>query len=177
MSRLGKLPVAIPEGVNINLTDREISVSGKLGKLSHQFHRLVKLDVANNQVTVQPADESREARAMWGMTRAVVNNLVQGVSKGYEKRLEILGVGYRAAVMGDVVSLTLGYSHEIRFAIPEGIKVVAEKPTTLLISGASKEKVGQIAAEIRNMRPPEPYKGKGVRYDNEYIVRKEGKKK
>jgi large subunit ribosomal protein L6 len=177
MSRLGKLPIEVPEGVNVELSGQDINVSGKLGKLNTKLHRLVKVELADKKLTVQPADDSREARAMWGMSRAIVNNLVQGVSKGYEKRLEILGVGYRAAVQGDILNLTLGYSHEIRFGIPQGIKIVAEKPTTLLISGSDKEKVGQIAAEIRSLRPPEPYKGKGVRYDGEYINMKEGKKK
>ncbi|MBI1274592.1 50S ribosomal protein L6 [bacterium] len=177
MSRLGKLPIEVPEGVNVELSGQDLNVSGKLGKLNTKLHRLVKVEFADKKLTVKPADESREARAMWGMSRAIVNNLVQGVSKGYEKRLEILGVGYRAAVQGDILNLTLGYSHEVRFGIPQGIKIVAEKPTTLVISGSDKEKVGQIAAEIRSLRPPEPYKGKGVRYDGEYINMKEGKKK
>jgi large subunit ribosomal protein L6 len=177
MSRLGKLPVTVPSDVKVELSGQQIMVSGKLGQLSAQLHRLVDVSFADGAINVKPANDTGEARSLWGMTRTVINNMVQGVSKGFEKRLEIQGVGYRAAVQGDMLTLNLGYSHEIRFAIPEGITIKAEKPTLLVINGFDKERVGQVAAEIRSFRKPEPYKGKGIRYEGEFILLKEGKKK
>jgi len=177
MSRVGKLPVAIPSGVEVNLTEKEINVKGSLGQLSAQLNRLVNVTKENDSVVVQPANDSREARALWGTYRSNIQNLVEGVSKGFTKGLELRGVGYRAAVQGEYLNLALGYSHDIRYAIPEGITIKVEKQTAIEITGADKQKVGQVASEIRALRKPEPYKGKGVRYADEYVHMKEGKKK
>jgi large subunit ribosomal protein L6 len=177
MSRVGKNPVAIPAGVNIEIGGGKLSAKGKLGVLSMGLSPDVLVKVENGQVLVQPVGTSKRARMMWGTTRNLVRNMVTGVAQGYSKVLEITGVGYRAAVQGKELVLQLGYSHEIKYAIPEGITIKAEKPTTLSISGADRQKVGQVAAEIRSFREPEPYKGKGIKYDNEKILRKEGKKK
>jgi large subunit ribosomal protein L6 len=177
MSRVGKLPVAIPEGVNVDLKDDRITVKGKGGELSTAITGLVNVSVNDGEIVVQPANDTKRSRAMWGTTRSNIQNLVQGVTEGFSKRLEIQGVGFRAAVQNDVLTLALGYSHDIKYIIPQGITIKAEKPTTLLISGADKQQVGQVAAEIRELRKPEPYKGKGVRFEDERIHMKEGKKK
>jgi large subunit ribosomal protein L6 len=177
MSRVGKNPVAIPAGVNVEVGGGKLSAKGKLGALSMGLSADVLVKVENGQVLVQPVGTSKRARMMWGTTRNLVRNMVTGVAQGYSKVLEITGVGYRAAVQGKELVLQLGYSHEIKYPIPEGITIKAEKPTTLSISGADRQKVGQVAAEIRSFREPEPYKGKGIKYDNEKILRKEGKKK
>jgi large subunit ribosomal protein L6 len=177
MSRIGKKPVVIPAGVTAKVEGQSILVKGSKGELSFVAPVHVSVASAESKIAVTPRDESKEARAMWGMTRAAVNNLVIGVSKGFERKLEITGVGYKAAVSGKTLQLSLGYSHDIQFPIPAGIAIVAPKPTEISISGIDKRQVGQTAAEIRALRPPEPYKGKGIRYANEFIFRKEGKKK
>lgn len=177
MSRIGKHPVVVPSGVTVAIDGHTISAKGKLGQLAVALPPEVEVALTDGQVTVQPRDAEKRARAMWGMSRSLVHNLVKGVSEGFTRRLEISGVGYRAAVDGKVLNLQLGYSHEIKFAIPDDVRIVCESPTAIVISGADKQRVGQIAAEIRGFRGPEPYKGKGVRYAEEKILRKEGKKK
>jgi len=177
MSRVGKNPVSIPAGVNVEVSGGKLSAKGKLGVLTLGLSSEVTVKVENGQVSVQPVGDTKRARMMWGTTRNLVRNMVTGVATGYSKSLEINGVGYRAAVQGKELILQLGYSHEIKYPIPEGITVKAEKPTALTISGADRQKVGQVAAEIRSFRGPEPYKGKGIKYDTETILRKEGKKK
>jgi len=177
MSRVGKNPVAIPTGVNVEVSGGKVSAKGKLGALSIGLSSDVTVKVENGQVVVQPVGSSKRARMMWGTTRNLVRNMVNGVATGFSKSLEINGVGYRAAVQGKELILQLGFSHEVKYPIPEGITVKAEKPTSLTISGADRQKVGQVAAEIRGFRGPEPYKGKGIKYESETILRKEGKKK
>ena len=177
MSRIGKKPVAVPAGVTATVTGQTVKVKGAKGELSFVVPERVNVAMDNGAIAVQPRDETKQARAMWGMSRSQVANLVEGVSKGYEKKLEINGVGYRAAVAGKVLKLALGYSHEIDFDIPAGITIVTPKPTEILVSGIDKQRVGQVAAEIRELRGPEPYKGKGIKYSDEFIFRKEGKKK
>jgi large subunit ribosomal protein L6 len=175
MSRIGKKPVVIPAGVSAKVDGQFVSVKGSKGELSFTAPDEVSLSFADNQIAVAPRGDSKRARAMWGMTRSMVNNLVIGVSSGFERKLEIVGVGYKAVVSGKNLQLSLGYSHDISFPIPEGIAIAAPKPTEVSISGIDKRKVGQVAAEIRSLRPPEPYKGKGVKYAGEFIFRKEGK--
>jgi large subunit ribosomal protein L6 len=178
MSRIGKHPVVVPGGVTVAVEGQRVSAKGKLGELTARLPPEVSVVLEDGRVTVAPRDkEEKRDRAMWGMSRSIVQNLVKGVSEGFTRRLEISGVGYRAAVDGKVLNLQLGYSHDIKFAIPEDVKIVCETPTAIAISGADKQRVGQIAAEIRGFREPEPYKGKGVRYAEERILRKEGKKK
>ncbi|MCI0465782.1 MAG: 50S ribosomal protein L6 [Beijerinckiaceae bacterium] len=177
MSRIGKKPVILPSGVTARVEGQSISVKGSKGELSYTAPDHVNLALTGGQITVAPRDGTKAARTMWGMTRALVNNLVTGVSKGFDRKLEINGVGYKAAVSGKTLQLSLGYSHDISFPIPPGITIVTPKPTEVLISGIDKRQVGQTAAEIRAMRPPEPYKGKGIKYSGEFIFRKEGKKK
>jgi len=177
MSRIGLQPVAIPQGVTIDVKGQTVTAKGKLGTLSLVVSEDVTLKREDNAVTVEVKNDTKRARMAWGSARANINNLVRGVSNGFSRNLEISGVGYRAALAGKELVLTLGYSHEIRYPIPEGIAVKVERPTMIAISGADKQKVGQVAAEIRGFRPPEPYKGKGIKYANEYILRKEGKKK
>ena len=177
MSRVGKKPVAVPTGVTANVQGQTISVKGPKGTLSLIADDRVAVAVDKGTITVDPKDESKQARAMWGTVRANLNNIVTGVTKGFERKLEITGVGYRAAVQGKNLQLALGYSHDVVYAIPEGIAIVTPKPTEVVITGIDKKKVGQVAAEIRAYRPPEPYKGKGVKYSDEFIFRKEGKKK
>ena len=177
MSRIGKNPVVIPAGVQAALAGEVLNVSGGKGKLSLPITSDVTATIADGAITIAPKDASKRARAMWGTTRALVNNMVTGVSAGFTRTLEINGVGYRAAVQGKVLNLQLGFSHDVPYAIPPGITIVTEKPTMILVSGIDKQLVGQVAAEIRSWRPPEPYKGKGVRYEGEYVRRKEGKKK
>lgn len=177
MSRVGKKPVVIPAGVTAKVDGQQISVKGGKGELSFVAPEHVSVAFAESKIAVTPRNDSKQARAMWGMTRAIVNNLVIGVSKGFERKLEITGVGYKAAVSGKTLQLSLGYSHDVSFPIPAGISIAAPKPTEIMISGIDKRQVGQTAAEIRALRPPEPYKGKGVKYADEFIFRKEGKKK
>jgi large subunit ribosomal protein L6 len=177
MSRIGKKAVPIPAGVTVNLDGANLSVKGPKGelKLALVEHVLAKLE--NGALKVDPRDQSKMARSCWGLSRTLVSNMIKGVTTGYSKSLEITGVGYRAAVQGKALNLNLGYSHDVIYPIPEGIAIATPKPTEILVSGIDKQKVGQVAADIRGFRPPEPYKGKGVKYADEYIFRKEGKKK
>lgn len=177
MSRIGKNPVSLPDGVSVTIDGETVTAKGKLGELSATFTNDVVITQDDNLVTVAPREGAARAKQMWGMTRTVINNLVVGVSEGFAKKLEISGVGYRAQVQGKDLVLQLGFSHEVRYTMPEGIDIKCPDQTTIDISGADKQKVGQVASEIRGYRPPEPYKGKGVRYSGEFIVRKEGKKK
>jgi len=177
MSRVGKLPVEIPQDVQVNLTEKEITIKGKLGELNFPLVSDVKVVHGDNQVKVTPANDSKEARALWGTYRNTIGNMVKGVSTGFEIRIEINGVGYRAATDGKIINLVLGFSHEIRYALPSSISAKCEKPTLLIISGINKQLVGQVAGELMKLRPAEPYKGKGVYIEGSYIRRKEGKKK
>ncbi|SFK29220.1 50S ribosomal protein L6 [Methylocapsa palsarum] len=177
MSRIGKKPVALPAGVTAKIEGQAILVKGGKGTLSFSAPEDVSVTLSDNAIDVAPRNETKRARALWGMTRSMVNNLVIGVSSGFERKLEITGVGYKAVVSGKNLQLSLGYSHDVNFPIPEGISIAAPKPTEVSITGIDKRQVGQIAAEIRSLRPPEPYKGKGVKYAGEFIFRKEGKKK
>jgi len=177
MSRVGKYPVEIPQGVQVAIAGRLLTAKGRLGELKLQLTEYVEAMVEDNKVTVKPRTEERQARMMWGTTRALVANMVKGVSSGYEKSMEITGTGYRAAVQGKNLELSLGYSHPDVFPIPDGIKITCERPTAIKVEGVDKRLVGQVASEIRAFRLPEPYKGKGIRYTNEQIRRKEGKKK
>ncbi len=177
MSRLGKLPVETPTGVEIALSGQTVRAKGPKGQLEVTLSDRVQVKQEDGSLVVSPTDESKEARAMWGLSRSLVNNLVEGVSKGFEKDLELVGVGYRAQMRGKDLVMQLGYSHEVVYSPPEGITITSGKPTEIKVAGADKQVVGQVAAEIRSWRPPEPYKGKGVRYAGEYILRKEGKKK
>jgi large subunit ribosomal protein L6 len=177
MSRIGKNPVAIPAGVQAALAGQMLNVSGGKGKLSLAISPDVTASVDDGHITIVPKDESKRSRAMWGTVRALVNNMVTGVSAGFTRTLEINGVGYRAAVQGRTLNLQLGYSHDIPYPIPQDIQIACERPTLIAITGADKQRVGQVAAEIRAFRPPEPYKGKGIKYSDEILRRKEGKKK
>ena len=178
MSRIGQYPVIVPEGVNVTVNGNTVKANGKLGELSCIFDDAhISAVVDGNKVVVTPKAETKTARALWGTTRANINLIVKGVSEGFKKDLELIGVGYKARVEGSKLILSLGFSHDITVETPKGIKIVCTSPTQISISGADKQLVGQIAAEIREFRGPEPYKGKGVRYVGEYVRRKEGKKK
>ena len=177
MSRIGKKPVAIPAGVTASMNDGTLSMKGPKGELTMPMSDLISYEIKDGGVAVSPVNKSREARSFWGMQRTLVQNLVTGVTEGFTKVLEITGVGYRANVQGSNLKLQLGYSHDVDFAIPTGIDIKTPDNTTVEISGIDKQKVGQVAAEIRRWRKPEPYKGKGIKYRGEYIFRKEGKKK
>lgn len=177
MSRVGKLPVAIPSGVTVTVANGEVAVKGGKGELKTKISSEVAIEVVDGKAWVKPANKTTRARAMWGTARAQLNNMVEGVSNGFTRRLEIQGVGFRAAADKQFLTMSLGFSHEIKYAIPAGIEVKCEKPTLIAISGFDKRLVGQVAAELRSLRKPEPYKGKGVRYEGEYIRMKEGKKK
>ena len=178
MSRIGKKAVPIPSGVTANVEGQTVKVKGPKGALQVVLPDDVTVKMEEDgSVKVDPRNETKRARSMWGTSRTLVNNLVTGVTKGYERKLEITGVGYRATLQGKNLQIALGYSHDVIFPIPEGIAIVTPKPTEILITGIDKQKVGQVAAEIRGYRPPEPYKGKGVKYAGEFIFRKEGKKK
>ncbi len=177
MSRIGNKPVVVPDGVTITLAAQALTAKGKLGELSMTVVDQVEMSHEDNQIVVTPKDQSKLARSMWGLQRSLAQNLVTGVSEGVTKELEIQGVGYRAALQGKILKLQLGHSHDIDFQIPDGIEIECERPTAIKVKGIDKQKVGQVAAVIRSYRPPEPYKGKGVRYVGEYIFRKEGKKK
>jgi len=177
MSRVGKKAVVLPTGVTAKVDGQTIAIKGSKGELRFVAPGDVNVAFADNQIKVDPRNETKRARAQWGTTRAQVNNLVVGVTKGFEKKLEINGVGYKAAVAGKNLQLSLGYSHDVIFPIPQGIAIATPKPTEITITGIDKRQVGQVAAEIRAFRPPEPYKGKGVKYSDEFIFRKEGKKK
>jgi large subunit ribosomal protein L6 len=177
MSRIGKKPVVIPAGVTASVEGQRVKVKGPKGALEVLLHDDVAPRMDAGAVKIDPRGDTKRARAMWGLSRSLVSNLVSGVTKGFERRLEITGVGYRAAVQGKQLQLSLGYSHEVAYPIPDGIAIVTPRPTEIVVSGIDRQQVGQVAAEIRAFRPPEPYKGKGVRYAGEYIFRKEGKKK
>jgi large subunit ribosomal protein L6 len=177
MSRIGKKPVAVPAGVTAKVDGQKVAVKGTKGELFFVVPEDVHVELNDNQIKVDPRNETKRARALWGTSRAQINNLIIGVTAGFEKKLEITGVGYKAAIAGKNLQLSLGYSHDITYPIPDGIAIVAPKPTELTITGIDKRQVGQVAAEIRDYRGPEPYKGKGVKYAGEFIFRKEGKKK
>lgn len=177
MSRIGKRPVTIPSGVTADIKDGTLTVKGPKGTLTLTLRDEISYSVEGDSIVVKPANDTKAARAFWGMQRTLVSNLVEGVSQGFSKTLEITGVGYRANAQGRNLKLQLGYSHDVDFPVPEGIEVKTPDNTTVEISGIDKQMVGQVAAEIRRWRKPEPYKGKGIKYRGEYIFRKEGKKK
>ena len=177
MSRIGKRPVPIPSGVTANVEGQTVKMKGPKGALQLLVPDEVEVKMEKTGIKLDPRNETKRARAMWGTSRTLVANLVTGVTKGFERRLEITGVGYRAAVQGKNLQIALGYSHDVVFPIPEGIAIATPKPTEVVVTGIDRQKVGQVAAEIRGFRKPEPYKGKGVKYAGEYIFRKEGKKK
>jgi large subunit ribosomal protein L6 len=177
MSRVGKKPVAVPAGVTAKLDGHTVAIKGAKGELKFTAPDDVDLKIEGNLISVAPRSESKRARAMWGMSRSMIQGLVIGVTKGFEKKLEINGVGYKAAVAGKNLQLSLGYSHDVMFPIPAGVTITTPKPTEVTVAGADKRQVGQVAAEIRAVRRPEPYKGKGVKYIDEFVFRKEGKKK
>jgi len=177
MSRIGKRPVPMPSGVTATTEAGILSVKGPKGTLTVKMVDDLTYDIGDGGISVQPANDSKQARAFWGLQRTMVQNLVTGVTEGFTKTLEITGVGYRAAAQGKNLKLQLGYSHDVDYAIPEGITIATPDPTTVNITGIDKQKVGQVAAEIRRWRKPEPYKGKGIKYRGEFIFRKEGKKK
>jgi large subunit ribosomal protein L6 len=176
MSRIGKKPVAVPAGVTAKVDGHTVAIKGAKGELKFTAPDDVDVKIEGNLISVTPRSESKRARTMWGMSRSMIQGLVAGVTKGFEKKLEINGVGYKAAIAGKNLQLSLGYSHDVMFAIPPGITITTPKPTEITVSGADKRQVGQVAAEIRAIRKPEPYKGKGVKYIDEFIFRKEGKK-
>ena len=177
MSRVGKYPVEVPAGVQIAIVDGILTATGRLGVLTLPLTEHVEATVEDNKVSVQPKGNAAQARNMWGTTRALIANMVKGVSTGFERSLEITGTGYRAAVQGKNLEINLGFSHPVVYPVPEGIKITCERPTAIKVEGVDKRLVGQVASEIRAFRPPEPYKGKGARYTDETIRRKEGKKK
>ena len=177
MSRIGLKPVPVPGGVTATIDGQQVTAKGPKGELSVVLVEDVLAKMTEEGIAVKPRDDSKRARAMWGMSRTLVSNIVTGVSQGFSRNLEIVGVGYRAAVQGDQLFLNLGFSHDVTYSIPEGISIECPRPTEIVISGRDRQQVGQVAAEIRGFRPPEPYKGKGVRYAGEYVFRKEGKKK
>jgi large subunit ribosomal protein L6 len=177
MSRIGKKSVSVPKGVTANVNGQSVTVKGPKGELSFLASDEVHVKFSDGKISIEPSSETKKSRSAWGMSRTMVSNLMKGVTVGFERKLEINGVGFRAAVAGKNLQLNLGYSHDVVFAIPAGIKIECPKPTEIVITGSDKQKVGQVAAEIRQFRKPEPYKGKGVKYSDEHIFRKEGKKK
>ena len=177
MSRVAKSPISVPSGVDINIAAGEIRVKGSKGNLQLALHDFISVEQKDGEVRVAPKKESQEHWAMAGTFRALINNMVMGVSSGFQKKLQLIGVGYRAQAQGQKLNLTLGFSHPVEYALPEGVTVETPSQTEIIVSGCDKQKVGQVAAEIRAYRPPEPYKGKGVRYADEQVVRKEAKKK
>ncbi|WP_374765020.1 50S ribosomal protein L6 [Yunchengibacter salinarum] len=177
MSRIGKKPIAVPAGVTVSLDGADFSVKGPKGEMSMSFVPEVTVTQENDAITVAPKDQTKRARSMWGMQRTMVQNLVDGVTTGFSRKLQLSGVGYRAQMKGSTLNLQLGYSHDIEFPVPEGITIETPDQTTVVVAGMNKQLVGETAAKIREMRKPEPYKGKGVKYEGEYIFRKEGKKK
>jgi large subunit ribosomal protein L6 len=177
MSRVGKNPVEVPSGVEVTINGSLVAAKGKLGRLEYEATNEVSVSLEDGKVVIKPIGETKRSQAMWGTARSRIQNLVTGVSEGFRKDLEINGVGYRAQVQGKTLVLQLGYSHDVNYPIPDGIEIKCEKPTSIAISGADKQRVGQVAAEIRAHRKPEPYKGKGIKYADEVILRKEGKKK
>ena len=177
MSRIGKKPVQVPAGVTANVEGQKITAKGPKGELFFVANDEIQVKLEDNAVSVTPANDSKEARAKWGMSRTMVENIFKGVKDGFERKLEINGVGYRASMQGKNLQLALGFSHDVVYQTPEGITIAVPKPTEIIVSGINKQQVGQVAAEIREYRGPEPYKGKGVKYAEERIIRKEGKKK
>ncbi|WP_284164981.1 50S ribosomal protein L6 [Frigidibacter sp. SD6-1] len=177
MSRIGKKPVPVPAGVTANLSGQTVEVKGPKGTLSFTATDDVTITIADGSVSVAPRGTSKRARQQWGMSRSMIENLVTGVTSGFKKELEISGVGYRAAIQGNVLKLSLGYSHEVNFEVPKGVTVTTPKQTEIVVEGIDPQLVGQVAANIREWRAPEPYKGKGIKYKGEFIFRKEGKKK
>jgi large subunit ribosomal protein L6 len=177
MSRIGKKAVPVPKGVTANVAGQTVTAKGPKGQLAVELVDTIGVQMTDAGIAVEPRDDSKEARAVWGMSRTLVQNILTGVTTGFEERLEINGVGYRAQAQGKNLNLALGYSHDVVYEVPDGIQVQTPKPTEIVISGIDKQKVGQVAAEIRRWRPPEPYKGKGVKYAGEFVFRKEGKKK
>ena len=177
MSRIGKKPVQVPAGVTATVEGQKVTAKGPKGELFFVANDEIKLELENNAVSVQPANDSKDARSKWGMSRTMIENIFKGVKDGFERKLEINGVGYRAAMQGKNLQLALGFSHDVVYEPPVGITIAVPKPTEIVVSGINKQQVGQVAAEIREYRGPEPYKGKGVKYAEERIVRKEGKKK
>lgn len=177
MSRIGKLPIDIPSGVEVTFSNGTVTVKGPKGELKQDVNPLIKIDIADNQTTVVPLDETKEARSYHGLYRSLIANMIEGVTNGYQKRLEIQGVGYRAQVQGSKITLNLGFSHPIEYQVPQGItaEIDKDKNNIIIISGIDKQQVGQVSAEIREYRKPEPYKGKGVRYEGEHVRRKAGK--
>lgn len=177
MSRIGKNPVAVPAGVTLDVQGQKVKAKGKLGELALVVHPEVSVKMEDGKVVVAPRTESRLAKANWATMQRLITNIVKGVSEGYTRKLEITGVGFRCAMQGSELVLQLGFSHEVRYKVPEGIKIAVDKQTQIMITGIDKQKVGQVAAEIYMMKPPEPYKGKGIKYEGQQILRKEGKKK
>jgi large subunit ribosomal protein L6 len=177
MSRIGKKPVAVPSGITANVEGQTVKIKGPKGALQVVLHDDVSVKLDGGQIQVDPRFETKRARSQWGTSRTLIANLIAGVTKGFEQKLEINGVGYRASVQGKNLQIALGYSHDIVYPIPEGITIATPRPVEIVISGSDRQKVGQVAAEIRDYRPPEPYKGKGIKYAGERIFRKEGKKK
>ena len=177
MSRIGKKPVVVPSAITANVEGQTVKIKGPKGALQVVLHDDVSVKLDDGQIKVDPRSETKRARSQWGTSRTLIANLIAGVTKGFEQRLEINGVGYRAAVQGKNLQIALGYSHDIVYPIPEGITIATPRPVEIVISGMDRQKVGQVAAEIRDYRPPEPYKGKGIKYAGERIFRKEGKKK
>jgi large subunit ribosomal protein L6 len=177
MSRIGKRPVVVPSGITANVEGQTVKIKGPKGALQVVLHDDVSVKLDDGQIKVDPRSETKRARSQWGTSRTLIANLIAGVTKGFEQRLEINGVGYRASVQGKNLQIALGYSHDIVYPIPEGITIATPRPVEIVITGSDRQKVGQVAAEIRDYRPPEPYKGKGIKYAGERIFRKEGKKK
>ena len=177
MSRIAKNPVVVPEGVTVMIEGQTVTAKGKLGELSVELDRNIAVEQKDGELSVTPLNDHRTTRSLWGTSRSLLNNIVTGVSEGFKKDLELRGVGYRAQLQGNVLVMQLGFSHDVRVDMPEGIKFTVPSQTEIEVSGADKQRVGQIAANIRSFRPPEPYKGKGVRYKDEYVAMKEGKKK
>ena len=177
MSRVGKIPVQLPSGTEFKINGRNITIKGSKGELNFVAPANVTVKQEDNQIVVSPNDDSKQAKSEWGTARSIIDNMVKGVAEGYTLKLELIGVGYRASVQGQMLSLSLGFSHDIKYALPASITARCPKQTEIELSGADKQLIGQIASEIRSIRPPEPYKGKGVRREGEYVRRKEGKKK
>lgn len=177
MSRIGKKPVPVTSGVTIDVNGQTVKAKGPKGELEFIVHDMCTVELGDDGVNITPIDKSKTARSMWGMSRTRIANMIDGVSNEFTKKLELEGVGYRAQMKGSSLSLALGFSHDVNYPVPAGINIQAPKPTEIIVSGIDKQRVGQVAAEIRSYRPPEPYKGKGIRYAGEYIFRKEGKKK
>jgi len=177
MSRIAKAPIAVPKGVTVEIADQNVAVKGAKGNLAWRVHPKVRVTQEDGELKVSPIDEAKESWALAGTTRALINNMVVGCGTGFERKLTLVGVGYRAQAKGKVLGLSLGFSHPIDYPVPEGVEVTTPSPTEILVSGADKQRVGQVASEIRGFRPPEPYKGKGVRYADEQVLRKEAKKK